>query len=101
MTRAGRAAERLPGENALFRGGPDGAFARATSSGLGDGGYGMGTAVADYDADGFPDVFVANFGPNRLFRNNGDGTFEDVTEHAGLGDGRWSVSATWPNSRAR
>ena len=62
-------------------------------SGVGDPGYGMGCAVGDYDNDGDVDLYVTNFGPNVLYRNNGDGTFEDVTESAGVGDAQWSSSA--------
>ncbi len=47
-------------------------------------GYSLGVAVADFDGDGFPDLFVNNFGPNKLFRNNGDGTFCDATLAAGV-----------------
>ena len=49
--------------------------------------FSMGVAVADYDSDGFPDIFVTNFGPNVLLRNNGDGTFEEVSMSAGVGGG--------------
>ena len=56
-------------------------------SGLGDPGFGLGVAVADYDEDGFGDVLVTNFGPKALFRNNGDGTFTETTAAAGLADG--------------
>jgi hypothetical protein len=44
----------------------------------------MGVAVADYDSDGFPDIFVTNFGPSALLRNNGDGTYVDVSATAGV-----------------
>ena len=57
--------------------------------------HGQGVAVGDFDGDGRPDLYVTNAGPNRLWRNRGDGTFEDVTEAAGAGDGRWSVPATF------
>jgi hypothetical protein len=50
-------------------------------------GYGMGVAVADYDNDGCPDLYVSNFGPKVLYHNNGDGTFSDVTARAGVADG--------------
>jgi hypothetical protein len=61
---------------------------------LGD--YGMGAAVGDYDNDGDPDVYLTNFGPNRLYRNQGSGRFADVTAAAGgLGDPRWSTSGTF------
>lgn len=46
--------------------------------------FGMGVAAADYDNDGFPDLFVNNFGANKLYRNNGDGTFVDMATSAGV-----------------
>lgn len=64
-------------------------------SGLRRDGYGMGTAVGDYDNDGDPDLYVTNFGSNVLYRNNGDGTFADVTSEAGVDDSRWSTSAAF------
>jgi len=64
-------------------------------SGVGHVGYGMGAAVGDYDNDGRPDLYVTNYGPNILYRNNGNGTFTDVTKQAGVGDPRWSASAAW------
>jgi hypothetical protein len=80
----------------LFRG--DGARFRevAGPSGVQQGGvFGQGCAVGDFDADGFPDLYLANYGPNRLLRNNGDGTFQDVTDAAGVGDPLWGSSPTW------
>jgi enediyne biosynthesis protein E4 len=56
---------------------------------------GMGVAVGDYDNDGNPDLYVTTFGPNVLYRNNGDGSFTDVTASAGVDDPRWSTSAAW------
>ena len=57
--------------------------------------YGMGVAVGDYDNDGDPDLYLTYFGPNRLYRNNGDGTFSDVTGRAGVAGGEWSSSAAF------
>ena len=51
-------------------------------SSTGDTGYGMGVAVADYNNDSFVDIFITNVGKNVLFKNNGDGTFTDVTDEA-------------------
>ena len=63
-------------------------------SGIRQTGHGMGAAVGDYDNDGDPDLFLTQFGPNLLYRNNGDGTFQDVTT-PGLDDERWSTSAAF------
>jgi hypothetical protein len=58
--------------------------------------YGIGVAVGDYDNDGFPDIFVAGYPGCALFHNNGNATFTDVTERAGLkNDGRWSTGGVW------
>jgi hypothetical protein len=58
-------------------------------------GYGSGCTVADYDNDGDEDLYVTNFGPSVLYRNNGDGTFTDVTAAAGVRDGLYAASAGW------
>ncbi|MFQ5349804.1 MAG: CRTAC1 family protein [Thermoanaerobaculia bacterium] len=58
-------------------------------------GYGYGLAAGDYDNDGWVDLYVANFGPNTLLRNNGDGAFADVTASSGSDDERWSVPASF------
>jgi hypothetical protein len=83
--------------NRLYRQNKDGTFSDVTKeAGLakaGDGNYGMGVAVGDYDNDGYPDIYVTNYGRNTLYHNNGDGTFTDVTEKAGVAAGGWSVSA--------
>ncbi|MDA1275478.1 MAG: CRTAC1 family protein [Verrucomicrobia bacterium] len=57
--------------------------------------FGMGSACADFDADGDIDIYVTNVGTNALFRNNGDGTFSDVTQEAGVGDPGWGTSAAF------
>jgi hypothetical protein len=64
-------------------------------AGIPAGGYGMGVASGDFDNDGFTDLYVTNFGPNRLLRNQGDGTFRDVTAASGTDDPRWSVPAVF------
>jgi enediyne biosynthesis protein E4 len=83
--------------NRLYRQNKDGSFTDVTrEAGLadaGDGNYGMGVAVGDYDNDGFPDLYVTSYGKNILYHNNGDGTFTDVTAKAGVAGGGWSVSA--------
>lgn len=82
--------------NRLYRQNRDGSFSdvteRAGLSQAGEGNYGMGVAVGDYDNDGYPDIYVTNYGKNQLFHNNADGTFTDVTERAGVAGGGWSVS---------
>jgi enediyne biosynthesis protein E4 len=82
--------------NRMYRQNADGSFEDITEkSGLRGVGYGMGVAVADYDNDGFEDVFVTAYGGNRLYHNNGDCTFTDVTEKAGVGGSGWSTSSAW------
>jgi hypothetical protein len=82
----------------LFRNRRDGTFEDVTaSSGLASlpGGYGHGIAVGDYDNDGRADLFVTRWRSYALYRNKGDGTFEDATAAAGLGGDR-----DWPTSAA-
>jgi enediyne biosynthesis protein E4 len=61
----------------------------------GNGGYGMGCACADYDGDGRVDIYVSQVGRNILYHNNGDGTFTDVTEQAGVSVSSWSTSCAF------
>lgn len=83
----------------LFRNRGDGTFEDVTrASGLADmpGGYGHGVAVGDFDNDGHPDLFITRLGAYALYRNRGDGTFEDATERMGLAGAKgWPTSAAW------
>ena len=81
-----------PLRNALYRNNRDGTFTDVTEkAGVPGGGYGMGVAVGDYDADGFPDLYVTQYGRSILYHNNGDGTFTDVTAQAGVARTGWGV----------
>src|SRR6185369_212054 len=64
-------------------------------AGVAGAGYSMGAAVADYDNDGRPDLFVAGVNRNLLYRNLGGGRFEDVTAKAGIRSGEWAAAAGW------
>ncbi len=87
-----------PLRSALYHNNGDGTFTDVTEkAGVGgEGHYGQGVAVGDFDNDGFPDMYVTGYGRALLYRNNGNGTFTDVTAKAGLADeGQWSTSAGW------
>ena len=66
-----------------------------TAAGVAGVGYAMGAAAADYDNDGFVDLFVAGVRQNQLLHNRGDGHFEDVTARSGIASGDWAVAAVW------
>ncbi|HKC85846.1 MAG TPA: VCBS repeat-containing protein, partial [Blastocatellia bacterium] len=81
---------------ALYRNLGNGKFEDvAAKAGVADPGWAMGVSVADYDNDGYDDLYVTCFGPNKLYHNRGDGTFEDVTAKAGVSDARFSTGAAW------
>ncbi|HUA93452.1 MAG TPA: CRTAC1 family protein [Terracidiphilus sp.] len=85
-----------PPHAALFHNNHDGTFTDvAAKAGVTNDRWGFGVAIADYDNDGWPDIFVSNWGKNRLYHNNHDGTFTDVAEKAGVQLGNWSTGATW------
>lgn len=80
----------------LFHNNHDGTFTDVTGrAGVANERWGFGVAVGDFDNDGWPDIYVANYGKNRLYRNNHDGTFTDIAEKAGVTLGGWSTSPTW------
>jgi hypothetical protein len=81
---------------ALFHNNHDGTFTDvAAKAGVTNDRWGFGVAVGDYDNDGWPDIYVSNFGKNRLYHNNHDGTFTDVAEKAGVALGNWSTGPTF------
>jgi len=81
---------------ALFHNNHDGTFTDvAQQAGVTNDRWGFGVAVGDYDNDGWADLYVTNFGKNRLYHNNHDGTFTDVAEKAGVTLGNWSTGATF------
>jgi enediyne biosynthesis protein E4 len=85
-----------PPHAALFHNNHDGTFTDvAAKAGVTNDRWGFGVAIADYDNDGWPDIYVSNWGKNRLYHNNHDGTFTDVAEKAGVQVGDWSTGATW------
>jgi hypothetical protein len=90
------AGKSAPPHAALFHNNHDGTFTDVTAkAGVGNDRWGFGVAIGDYDNDGWPDIYVTNFGKNRLYHNNHDGTFTDLAEKAGVALGNWSTGATW------
>ena len=76
----------ISARNALYRNNGDGTFTDVTEkAGVPGNAYGLGCVWGDYDNDGFPDLYVTQYGKNILYHNNGDGTFTDVTDKAGVG----------------
>ncbi len=85
------------GTHRLYRNQGDGQFEDVTEkAGVGgQGHWGSGVAVADYDADGWPDILVTHFGPTVLFRNTGKGSFENVADKAGIESPGWNTGAAF------
>ena len=87
--------------HALYRNNGDGTFTNtAAAAGIADPRGGWGSIFADYDNDGYPDLYITRGGwsgaaENTLYHNNGDGTFTDVTAAAGVGDPQSSFCAAW------
>jgi enediyne biosynthesis protein E4 len=83
--------------NALYKNNRNGTFTDVTEkAGVGGGiSFGMGVACADFNNDGFQDILVTAYGRPTLYRNNGDGTFTDITGKAGLTAPAWTTSAVW------
>lgn len=83
-------------ENRLYHNRGDGTFEDVTrKSGAGDAGYGMGVTIGDFNNDGYPDIYISNYGPNVLYKNNGRGGFTNVTQSAGVAGNECSVGAVW------
>jgi hypothetical protein len=80
----------------LLRQESNGTFTDVTdASGLGNPGYAIGVAAGDIDNDGDADLYVANFGPDKLYRNDGNGKFTDITKSAGISDDHWSTAVAF------
>jgi hypothetical protein len=81
---------------ALFRNNRDGSFTDVTDrAGAANEGWGQGVCSGDFDNDGWQDLYVTNFGKNRLYRNNRNGTFTDIAEKAGVELGGWSTGCAF------
>ena len=86
----------LSPHNHLFKNNGDGTFTDVTDqAGVAANIFGMAAVAADFDNDGFIDLFVTGYGQTILYHNNGNGTFTDVTKKAGLDLEGWSISSTW------
>jgi len=96
MVQSGSLVRPEASDHRLYENDGSGRFLDVTrASGITPGGYGMGVAAADYDADGDVDLYITCVGPNRLLQNDGGGRFTDVTHVAGVGDGSWGTSAAF------
>ena len=82
--------------NHLYRNLQNGTFEDVTEkANVGEEGYGMGMTIGDINNDGYPEIYITNYGPNVLYLNNGDGTFTDISEKAGVAGEECSVGAVW------
>ncbi len=100
LVNAGRWEDLITGKrsvaNALYRNNGNGTFTEESQqAGVENSHWGLGAAVGDYDNDGWPDLYVCNYGANTLYRNLGDGTFRDVTVSSGVGNPGLSSSAAF------
>ncbi len=86
-----------PLSHALYKNNRDGTFSDVTAkAGIGNSTiFGMGVAAGDFNNDGYPDLLVTGYGGCVLYRNNGNGTFTDITSKAGLSLPGWTTSAVW------
>ena len=90
------AGKTTPPHAALFHNNHDGTFTDVTEkAGVANDRWGYGCVVGDYDNDGWPDLYVTNYGKNRLYHNNHNGTFTDMGEKAEVTVGTWSTGATF------
>lgn len=81
---------------ALFRNNKNGTFTNVTpTAGVANERFGQGVCAGDFDNDGWADLYVTNFGKNRLYRNNHNGTFTDIAEKAGVSGGGWSTGCAF------
>ena len=86
----------VPLHPVLYRNNGDGTFTEVSKeAGLTEDLYGQGVAVADYDGDGYEDVFISGYGKCVLYHNNGNGTFTDVTAASGIAPTQWGSSSVW------
>jgi hypothetical protein len=92
----GLSGQEPPPRAMLLHNNHDGTFTDVTDkAGVANERWGFGVAVGDYDNDGWPDIYVSNFGKNRLYHNNHGGTFRDVAAKVGVALGGWSTGPTW------
>lgn len=85
-----------PPRAALYRNNRDGTFTDVTAkAGVANERWGQGLSIGDFDNDGWEDIYVTNFGGNRLYRNNRNGTFTDIAIKAGIALGGWSTGCAF------